>query len=176
MQSSVKSANHHVSHHDSHHDSHHHSYHVNSNSDRNSLTYHEANAALYCFKVHKNYISEDDISEHFNSGHFTSEHFSSGHFSSGPFSSGHFSSGHSLMHGEVDTGEISQNTHGIDSNSELNGFATRFLARKLALVYEQLKSINGFEFSNFDAFKQQVLSAVTPQVELKKWQSIASRR
>ncbi|MFT5997268.1 MAG: hypothetical protein ACI9RV_002879, partial [Glaciecola sp.] len=33
-----------------------------------------------------------------------------------------------------------------------------------------------FEFSNFDAFKYQVLNSVAPQLELNKWQTIAARR
>ncbi|MBF7072937.1 hypothetical protein ISG33_05940 [Glaciecola sp. MH2013] len=51
-----------------------------------------------------------------------------------------------------------------------------FSVRKLRLIYNELNGTNGFEFSSYDAFKSQVMSAVAPQIELNKWQSIASRR
>lgn len=51
-----------------------------------------------------------------------------------------------------------------------------FSMRKLRLIYNQLKSSNGFEYGSFDAFKHHVLNTVAPHLELNKWQSIAARR
>lgn len=62
------------------------------------------------------------------------------------------------------------------SETSLLGVAPFFSMRKLRLVYNQLKTLHGFEYASFDAFKHQVLNAVAPQMELNKWQSIAARR
>ncbi|MFC4699498.1 hypothetical protein ACFO4O_04930 [Glaciecola siphonariae] len=51
-----------------------------------------------------------------------------------------------------------------------------FSMRKLRLIYNELSIRNDFEFNDFDAFKHHVLSSVAPQLELGKWQAIASRR
>ncbi|MBT1449719.1 hypothetical protein KJ365_02420 [Glaciecola sp. XM2] len=51
-----------------------------------------------------------------------------------------------------------------------------FSMRKLRLVYNELAESSNFEFTNFEDFKHQVLSSVVPQLELNKWQAIASRR
>lgn len=56
------------------------------------------------------------------------------------------------------------------------GVAPFFSMRKLRLIYNQLTETNEFEFKTFDAFKHQVLNSVAPQLELNKWQAIASRR
>lgn len=57
-----------------------------------------------------------------------------------------------------------------------SGVAPFFSMRKLRLIYNELINSNEFEFTNFDAFKHQVLNSVAPQLELNKWQSIAARR
>jgi hypothetical protein len=51
-----------------------------------------------------------------------------------------------------------------------------FSMRKLRVIYNELTASEDFEFSNFDAFKYQVLNSVAPQLELNKWQTIAARR
>jgi hypothetical protein len=51
-----------------------------------------------------------------------------------------------------------------------------FSMRKLRLIYNELADSANFEFTNFEDFKHQVLSSVVPQLELNKWQAIASRR
>lgn len=51
-----------------------------------------------------------------------------------------------------------------------------FSMRKLRLVFNELNDNVDFEFANFDAFKQHVLSCAAPQLELNKWQAIAARR
>ena len=56
------------------------------------------------------------------------------------------------------------------------GLMPFFSMRKLRLVYHQLTDSNEFEFKTFDSFKHQVLNSVAPQLELNKWQAIASRR
>jgi hypothetical protein len=51
-----------------------------------------------------------------------------------------------------------------------------FSMRKLRIVFNELRGQTDFEFSDFDAFKHHVLSSAAPQLELSKWQAIASRR
>jgi hypothetical protein len=51
-----------------------------------------------------------------------------------------------------------------------------FSMRKLRLIYNELADSANFEYANFEDFKHQVLSSVVPQLELNKWQAIASRR
>ena len=61
--------------------------------------------------------------------------------------------------------------------SHLNSSIVPFFSiRKLRLIYNELNGSSNFEYHSFDAFKHQVLSAVAPQLELNKWQAIASRR
>ena len=57
-----------------------------------------------------------------------------------------------------------------------SGVAPFFSMRKLRLIYNQLVESNEFEYKTFAAFKHQVLNSVAPQLELNKWQAIASRR
>ncbi|GLR70163.1 hypothetical protein [Agaribacter marinus] len=64
----------------------------------------------------------------------------------------------------------------VGSSSNGGVVAPFFSMRKLRLVYNELMGSRDFEFSNFDDFKQNVLSSVAPQIELSKWQAIASRR
>jgi hypothetical protein len=59
---------------------------------------------------------------------------------------------------------------------EEGGLLPFFSVRKLRLIYNELNGTKDFEFSNYDAFKSQVMDSVAPQVELTKWQAIASRR
>ncbi|MFC3121644.1 hypothetical protein [Agaribacter flavus] len=62
-------------------------------------------------------------------------------------------------------------------NSTNGGVVAPFFSmRKLRLVYNELMGSNDFEFTSFEDFKQNVLSSVAPQMELSKWQAIASRR
>jgi hypothetical protein len=56
------------------------------------------------------------------------------------------------------------------------GIVPFFSMRKLRLIYNELADSANFEFTNFEDFKHQVLSSVVPQLELNKWQAIASRR
>lgn len=56
------------------------------------------------------------------------------------------------------------------------GVVPFFSMRKLRLIYNELAESANFEFNNFEDFKHQVLSSVVPQLELNKWQAIASRR
>lgn len=51
-----------------------------------------------------------------------------------------------------------------------------FSMRKLRLVFNELAGEDNFEYADFDTFKHHVLSSVAPQLELSKWQAIASRR
>jgi len=51
-----------------------------------------------------------------------------------------------------------------------------FSMRKLRLVFNELSGSDDFEYRDFEAFKQHVLSSFAPQLELSKWQSIAARR
>jgi hypothetical protein len=56
------------------------------------------------------------------------------------------------------------------------GIVPFFSIRMLRVVYNELNLTSNFEYSSFDSFKHQVLSSVSPQLELNKWQTIASRR
>jgi hypothetical protein len=76
---------------------------------------------------------------------------------------------HSTEHNTASYNNGSYNT------AEYN-IAPFFSMRKLRLIYNELTNTSEFEFATFDAFKQQVLSSVAPQLELNKWQSIAARR
>nr|WP_297349336.1 hypothetical protein [uncultured Glaciecola sp.] len=51
-----------------------------------------------------------------------------------------------------------------------------FSIRKLRVIYNELNLTSDFEYPSFDSFKHQVMSSVSPQLELNKWQAIASRR
>lgn len=51
-----------------------------------------------------------------------------------------------------------------------------FSVRKLRVIYNELQGNNEFKFNSFEAFKQDVLSSIAPQLELNRWESIASRR
>ena len=67
--------------------------------------------------------------------------------------------------------------HDVRSITSIGGVVTPFFSmRQLRLVFNELKGNEEFEFTSFDAFKHNVLSSVAPQIELSKWQSIASRR
>ena len=66
--------------------------------------------------------------------------------------------------------------HTINSSSTGAMLTPFFSMRKLRLVYNELSGTSEFEFDNFDEFKQTVLSSSIPQLELSKWQAIASRR
>lgn len=73
------------------------------------------------------------------------------------------------------------NSHLDDGISSINpsldtAIIPFFSVRKLRLIYNELNGSSGFEFSTYDAFKHQVMSSVAPQIELNKWQAIASRR
>ncbi|MFT7259935.1 MAG: hypothetical protein ACI9MS_001797 [Glaciecola sp.] len=56
------------------------------------------------------------------------------------------------------------------------GIVPFFSIRKLRVIYNELNMTSDFEYSSFDSFKHQVMSSVSPQLELNKWQAIASRR
>jgi len=56
------------------------------------------------------------------------------------------------------------------------GIVPFFSIRKLRVIYNELNMTTDFEYSSFDSFKHQVMSSVSPQLELNKWQAIASRR
>ncbi|MEM0910010.1 MAG: hypothetical protein AAGJ37_03490 [Pseudomonadota bacterium] len=63
------------------------------------------------------------------------------------------------------------------NNSNAGAFLSPYFSmRKLRMVYNELALADEFEFKNFDEFKQTVLSSPVPQLELSKWQAIASRR
>lgn len=63
------------------------------------------------------------------------------------------------------------------NNSNIGAILTPYFSmRKLKMVYNELVGTNELEFANFDEFKQTVLSSPVPQLELSKWQAIASRR
>ncbi|GEM_PF-3190303 len=63
------------------------------------------------------------------------------------------------------------------NNSHYGAFLSpQFSMRKLKMIYNELSDTNESEFDSFDHFKQTVLSAPVPQLELCKWQAIASRR
>ena len=66
--------------------------------------------------------------------------------------------------------------HTINSSNVGAILTPYFSMRKLKLVYNELLGTNELEFANFDEFKQIVLSSPVPQLELSKWQAIASRR
>jgi hypothetical protein len=51
-----------------------------------------------------------------------------------------------------------------------------FSVRKLRVIYNELQGNNEFKFNSFEAFKQDVLSSIAPQLELNRWESLASRR
>lgn len=51
-----------------------------------------------------------------------------------------------------------------------------FSIRKLRVVYYELQGNAEFGFTSFEAFKQDVLSSIAPQLELNRWESLASRR
>lgn len=57
-----------------------------------------------------------------------------------------------------------------------NRTAPFFSMRKLRVIYNELVDSTGFEYSDFDSFKYQVLNSTAPQLELNRWQSIAARR
>ena len=67
-------------------------------------------------------------------------------------------------------------SHTINSSNIGAVLTPYFSMRKLRMVYNELSGTNEFEFRNFDDFKQTVLSSPVPQLELSKWQAIASRR
>jgi hypothetical protein len=56
------------------------------------------------------------------------------------------------------------------------GIVPFFSIRKLRLIYNELNETSDFEYHSFDSFKHQVMSSVSPQIELNRWQVIASRR
>ncbi|MFT4732001.1 MAG: hypothetical protein ACI89W_001016 [Gammaproteobacteria bacterium] len=56
------------------------------------------------------------------------------------------------------------------------GIVPFFSIRKLRVIYNELNMTSDFEYSSFDSFKYKVMSSVSPQLELNKWQAIASRR
>jgi len=56
------------------------------------------------------------------------------------------------------------------------GIVPFFSIRKLRIIYNELNDTCDFEYHSFDSFKHQVMSSVSPQLELNKWQAIASRR
>jgi hypothetical protein len=51
-----------------------------------------------------------------------------------------------------------------------------FSIRKLRVIYNELNLTSDFKYPSFDSFKHQVMSSGSPQLELNKWQAIASRR
>ena len=62
-------------------------------------------------------------------------------------------------------------------NYHLNASIVQFFSiRKLRIIYNELNDTSDFEYPTFDAFKHQVMSSVAPQMEMNKWQAIASRR
>jgi hypothetical protein len=80
-----------------------------------------------------------------------------------------------LNYGEAELLSAYSNTGRHMPRSELT-IMPFFSMRKLRLVFNELSDSAGFEFASFDAFKLHVLSCAAPQLELNKWQAIASRR
>jgi hypothetical protein len=80
-----------------------------------------------------------------------------------------------LNYGEAELLHAYSNTkpHAAGSQNLVIPF---FSMRKLRLVFNELSGNIDFEFANFDAFRQHVLSSAAPQLELNKWQAIAARR
>lgn len=63
-----------------------------------------------------------------------------------------------------------------NNHSSITDVVPFFSVRKLRVVYNELQGNSEFRFNSFEAFKQDVLSSIAPQLELNKWESLASRR
>ena len=61
-------------------------------------------------------------------------------------------------------------------NANTHDVVPFFSVRKLRVIYNELQGNQEFKFKSFEAFKQDVLSSIAPQLELNRWESLASRR
>jgi len=66
--------------------------------------------------------------------------------------------------------------HRVNKSFSLDSIVPFFSVRKLRVIYNELQGNENFNFLSFEAFKQDVLSSNAPQLELNKWEAIASRR